>query len=270
MQDLLSASGLITLTTDFGTHDPFVGVMKGVIFSRYADARIVDITHSIQPQNIAEASFWLMRSYRYFPDGTVHVAVIDPGVGTDRRIVAVRSASHILLAPDNGLLADIVSRDNTTQCIAVDAEVIDRIGLHLRSATFHGRDIFAPLAAELAAGRLHFADIGTPIFDFVASPLEQPSTSNDSVVGTVITIDRFGNLLTNIEGAVLAALAKPMVIVADVEYPVVRTYADAMPGAIVGVLNAFDVLEIAQVQGNGAVALNLERGATVTLRNRSG
>jgi S-adenosylmethionine hydrolase len=267
MQKSLSPRGVITLTTDFGTSDPFVGVMKGVIFSRYLDARIVDVTHAIQPQNVAEASFWLARSYRYFPAGTVHVAVVDPGVGSDRRIVAVRSATHILLAPDNGLLADITLMDTSASCVAVDSEVIDRVGLPSRSATFHGRDIFAPLAAELGSGKLRFEDLGSPIADLIASPSPRAIASGASVVGVVVTIDRFGNLLTNIDAALLARSGEPKVMVEAREYPVVRTYADAAPGDVVALRNAFNVLEIARVGGSAALHLNLSRGATVTLKN---
>ncbi len=270
MRASLSSGSVITLTTDFGTSDPFVGVMKGVIFSRHQNARVIDITHAIQPQNIAEASFWLTRSYRYFPDATVHVAVVDPGVGSNRRIVAVRSATHILLAPDNGLLADITSMDTSSSCVAIDPEVIDRVGLPSRSATFHGRDIFAPLAAELAAGTLRFEDLGSQIADLVPSPLPRAIASGASVVGVVVTIDRFGNLLTNIDSALLATSGEPKVMVGAREYPVVRTYADAASGEVVGLHNAFDVLEIARVGGNAALHLNLGRGTTVTLKNGSG
>jgi S-adenosylmethionine hydrolase len=244
--------------------------MKGVIFSRYLDARIVDVTHSIQPQNIAEASFWLTRSYRYFPEGTVHVAVVDPGVGSARRIVAVRSATHILLAPDNGLLTDITLMDTSASYVAVDSEVIDRVGLPSRSATFHGRDIFAPLAAELAAAKLRFEDLGSPIADLIPSPLPRAIASGGEVIGTVVSIDRFGNLLTNIDAALLVNMGAMKIAAAGREYPVVRTYSDAAPGDIVSLRNAFDVLEIARVGGNAALHLNLGRGTAVTLNNRSG
>jgi S-adenosyl-L-methionine hydrolase (adenosine-forming) len=146
-------SGVITITTDFGHKGPFVGVMKGRILTRFAEAKIIDLTHEIVVHWPAEAGFWLARSFEYFPTGTVHVAVVDPGVGTSREIVAVTARGHIFLAPDNGLLAPIVGRHPDANIVRFNATQLARFGVTRPSATFHGRDIFAPIAAELAAGR---------------------------------------------------------------------------------------------------------------------
>ncbi len=149
----LKPSGLITLTTDFGHEGPFVGVMKGVIWGRFAEARLVDLTHEILAHWPAEAGFWLSRSHRYFPHGTVHVAVVDPGVGTSRSNLVVQADGHLFLAPDNGLLAPVVARAKEALIVRMSAASLGRLGIHRPSATFHGRDVFAPVAAELAAGR---------------------------------------------------------------------------------------------------------------------
>src|SRR5581483_3742649 len=155
-------SGVITITTDFGHQGPFVGVMKGRILSRFPEARIIDLTHEIVVHWPAEAGFWLARSFEYFPTGTVHVAVVDPGVGTSRDIVAVSAQGHVFLAPDNGLLAPIVTRFPQATVVTFDSARLSQFGLHRPSATFHGRDIFAPIAAELAAGRCKPVDLGPP------------------------------------------------------------------------------------------------------------
>src|SRR5580698_1071231 len=146
-------SGMITLTTDFGQQDPFVAVMKGSILTRFPSARLIDLTHEIVVHWPAEAGFWLARSFEYFPPGTVHVAVVDPGVGTARDIVAVMARGHVFLAPDNGLLAPIVGRHPDAKVVRLGASQLARLGISRPSATFHGRDIFAPIAAEIAAGR---------------------------------------------------------------------------------------------------------------------
>src|SRR5579872_7198564 len=153
MAATFKASGVITITTDFGHQGPFVGVMKGVILTRFPAARLIDLTHEIVVHWPAEAGFWLVRAFAYFPPGTVHVAVIDPGVGTSRDILAVSAQQHVFLAPDNGLLAPVVASHPDSEVIRFDALQLARFGVHRPSATFHGRDIFAPIAAELAAGR---------------------------------------------------------------------------------------------------------------------
>src|SRR5215470_15426662 len=153
-------SGVITITTDFGHQGPFVGVIKGCMLARFPEARLVDLTHEIVVHWPAEAGFWLARAFGYFPAGTVHVAVVDPGVGTSRNILAVRAQNHVFLAPDNGLLAPVVARHPDAEVIRLEGSQLARFGLHRPSATFHGRDIFAPIAAEIAAGRCVPADLG--------------------------------------------------------------------------------------------------------------
>lgn len=259
-------AAVITLTTDFGSKGPFVGVMKGAILSRCPEARIVDLTHEIPAHWPIEAGFWLARSYRYFPAGTVHVAVVDPGVGTARSIVAGERDGHLFLGPDNGLLAPILGT-TPARCHRLNEGWRQQQGWPNPSSTFHGRDILAPLAAELAAGRLKIGDIGPPAGDLVPSLQEEPEASAHEVRGTVIAIDTFGNLITNIDGALVAAFRKPDILAGGHRLALRRTYGEATPGECLALINSFGVLEIARAEGSAAEALGLGRGAPVLVLN---
>jgi S-adenosyl-L-methionine hydrolase (adenosine-forming) len=264
----LTPSGIVTLTTDFGLEDPFVGVMKGRILGRFPAARLIDVTHAIPPQRPAEAGFWLARCFEYFPPGTVHVAVVDPGVGTARGIVCLVARGHALLAPDNGLLAPIVSRCADAEIFSVAAARLAAIGVREVSATFHGRDIFAPVAAELAAGRRRPVELGERLLGLAVSPLQQsPEAPLAEVSGRVVTIDHFGNLITDIDSARLAALVEPRVSIAGHTVPLRRTYGEARAGELLALINSFDALEIAQTDGSAAAALGVGRGAPVLVRS---
>ncbi len=241
-------SGVVTITTDFGHKGPFVGVMKGVILSRHPEARIVDLTHEIVVHWPAEAGFWLLHSYSYFPPGTVHVAVVDPGVGTSREIVAVTLGGHAFLAPDNGLLAPLVARSPDACIVKVGAEQLARIGVRQVSATFHGRDIFAPLAAEIAAGRCTPGQLGVPAERLVPAWVDEPVVTAHTVSGVVISVDHFGNLITNIEAALLKRFAAPQVHTGNHLFRLARTYGDASPGEYLALVNSFGVVEIACAQ----------------------
>src|SRR5688572_24157358 len=174
--------GVVTITTDFGHQGPFVATMKGRILAHMPDARIIDVTHEVPVYWPAEAGFWLARAYEYFPKGSVHVAVVDPGVGTKRDIIGVVAQGHAFLAPDNGLLAPIVSRVPAAVVHRLDASFLSpKLRLPTPSATFHGRDIFAPIAAEIAAGRLTIADLGPETKDLVPSWVDVPSVTADQV-----------------------------------------------------------------------------------------
>ncbi|HHQ15143.1 MAG TPA: hypothetical protein ENK16_08930, partial [Chromatiales bacterium] len=186
---------VITLTTDFGQQGPFVAVMHGAILTRWPEARIVDLTHEILVHWPAEAGFWLARSYRYFPAGSVHVAVVDPGVGTRRNILAAEFDGHVFLAPDNGLLPLVFGDTGCSTVYCLSDAWRSSQGWPDPSHTFHGRDIFAPLAADIAARRVRPRDIGPPVTDLVPSLLEPAKPDHHSVTGTVVTIDHFGNLI---------------------------------------------------------------------------
>ena len=258
-------SGIITLTSDFGLRDPFVGVMKGRILLRHPSARIVDLTHEVMAHWPAEAGFWLARAYRWFPAGTVHVAVVDPGVGTARDIVLVESDGQLLLAPDNGLLEPVVRADGVARAWRLEPAGLARCGVGRASATFHGRDIFAPVAAELAAGRVKPVELGAPVTSLVPGWVEEPTVGDGRIAGRVITIDHFGNLLTDIDATLLEGFREPRVHAGGVVLPVRRTYGDCTPGSTLALVNSFGVLEIAVAEGRAADALGLSRGAPVVV-----
>ena len=262
MQQHFEPCGVITITTDFGHRGPFVGTMKGVIMTQLAAARIVDLTHEAYVHWPAEAGFWIARSYHYFPRGTVHLAVVDPGVGTDRSVLLAVGEGHAFLAPDNGLLAEVIEKSAAT-VYQVRDEVIERYRLTDTSATFHGRDIFAPLAARIAAGELQPIAIGRATQDYVPSIIEPPERRGNQLVGVVITSDHFGNLITNITREDLATFTQPLVFAGGHEIAFKRTYGDVAPGALLALINSFGVLEIARAEQNAAECLGIGRGAPV-------
>jgi S-adenosyl-L-methionine hydrolase (adenosine-forming) len=261
----LVPSGVITLTTDFGHKGPFVATMKGVMLTRFPAARIVDLTHEIMVHWPAEAGFWLERSFRYFPKGTAHVAVVDPGVGTERDIVAFELEGHMFMAPDNGLLAPLASIKGRGPIHKIDIGKLAALGLRPPSATFHGRDVFAPLIAELAAGRITIADLGPTKSELIPSWIEEPEVGADRITGLVITIDNFGNLITNISRAQVERFKKPVVEVSGHRLPFLRTYGDVKPGDYLTLINSFEVLEIARAEQSAADALGAGRGAPVVV-----
>jgi len=256
-------SGVVTLTTDFGIRDPFVGVMKGQILARYPDAKVIDLTHEILVHWPAEAGFWLSRSYRYFPRGSVHLAVVDPGVGTQRDIIIVEGDGHIFIAPDNGLLATVITCLDAARIYRLDMAHLSRLGIGAPSATFHGRDIFAPLVAEIAAGRCRPASLGPETRDYVPSWVEEPEVGADHVSGVVITVDHFGNLITNISAESIKRLTNPVVKTGAHQFELGRTYGDKQPGECLALINAFGVVEIARAEQSAAAELGLGRGAPV-------
>jgi S-adenosylmethionine hydrolase len=270
LSPVFQPSGIITLTTDFGHRDPFVGVMKGRMLQRHDAARIVDLTHEVSPHWPDEAGFWLGRSFRYFPRGTVHVAVVDPGVGTARDVAIVETEGHVFLAPDNGLLTGVLGQATSTVTLRrLDATVLPSLEIVRLSATFHGRDLFAPIAAELAAGRLAPARLGPVVENLVPGRLAPPAVTDHEVSGVVVTTDHFGNLLTNIDARMLENLRSPRILVGGLDLSLQRTYGDVGPGGYVALINAFGVLEVARAGLSAAAGLDLGHGAKVTVRGQA-
>lgn len=259
--------GVVTLTTDFGLRDPFVAVMKGMILRRAPDVAIVDLTHDIEPFRPAEAGFWLARMPPFFPDGTVHLAVVDPGVGTARGLLAVACANQLFLAPDNGLLAGIGAGPGAI-ARRIEPATFEAIGARAKGATFHGRDLLAPLAAELAAGRVPFASLGEPCVP-TGGPLLPPALREEGGYGgVVVTVDRFGNLLTNIEAAALDPRRNWHALVDGHEVRRAAAYAQAPAGALLALVNAWGLVEIAESAGHAASRLGVGRGTPVSLHYR--
>lgn len=261
----MAPSGVITITTDFGHKGPFTAVMKGAIYSRFALAKIVDLAHDIPAQWPPEAGFWVSRSYSYFPTGSVHMAIVDPGVGTERDILIVQHDGHFFIAPDNGLLAKMLDNADDAQVFKLDATCLPELGIEEPSMTFHGRDIFAPLAAELAAGRVTPGAIGKATRDWTPEWLDEPEISAMRVTGVVITFDSFGNLISNIDAHLIEGFDNPVVHVAGHDISILGTYGHATPGSYLALVNSFGVLEIARAEGNAAEGLGAARGAPVVV-----
>lgn len=262
-----NASGVITITTDFGHKGPFAAVMQGAIIKRFPAARIIDLAHDIPAHWPPEAGFWLSRSYSYFPDGTVHIAIVDPGVGTERDIVLAQKDGHLFMAPDNGLLAPLL--EVADKVGKLNANAAESIGAGKPSLTFHGRDIFAPIAADLAAGKLSFADIATETDNWAPGWIDDPTKAANGVSGIVVTVDAFGNLITNIDASLVQNFEKPIVHIAGHKIEMKPTYGRVKPGEYLALINSFAVLEIARSEESAAEGLGCERGAPVVVQENS-
>jgi S-adenosylmethionine hydrolase len=259
------ANGLVTLTTDFGLREPFVGIMKGVMLTHAAQLKFVDMAHDVSAFQPVEAGFWLAGALRYFPAGTTHVAVVDPGVGTSRALLVAQSNEQVLLAPDNGLLAPLAARGQIDRVFRIDNTRLVQFGVSDVSATFHGRDVFAPLAAAIASGRCEPADLGDEVTQIDQSGWPSMTPRADGgVSGVIVAVDRFGNLISNIGAATVVALSNPTIHFGGLRLPLRRTYAEAAHGDYLGLINSFEVLEVARSRGNAAQGLNQGVGAPIS------
>jgi len=244
---------LVTLLTDFGTADAYVGEVKGAILTAAPGAYIVDVTHDIPPQDVESGRLALARYWRRFPEQTVHLAVVDPGVGAARAALAVAAAGRSLVGPDNGVLSPAL--------LAPDARVVALPIPPTAAPTFHARDVFAPAAAALALGA-DVESLGTAYASPVIHRTPEPERWRDGTLrGEVIAVDRFGNAITN-----FLALRDGTVEVAGEVLTLVRTYADAPPGAVVALCGSSGLLEIAQRDGHAARTLGIGRGTSVLFR----
>ena len=242
----------ITLLTDFGTADGYVAEMKGVLTTLAAGVPLLDLTHDVPAQDVAFARLTLARYWRRFPVDTVHLVIVDPGVGTSRAAIAVCSEGRFLVGPDNGVLSPaLFALDARVVLLTVDAKA---------SPTFHGRDVFAPAAAQLARGA-SLEMLGEPFADPVRLRTPLPRRSSDGILhGEILTIDRFGNAITN-----LAARDFVTVQVGGHEVRLVRTYGEAAPGELVALVGSSGFVEIAVRDGHAAARLRLCRGQPVEL-----
>ena len=258
---------IITLLTDFGLQDGYVGVMKGVIWGIIPGVQIVDLTHDIAPQNVMQGSFILGRSARYFPAGTIHVGVVDPGVGTRRRPVATRLGDSFFVGPDNGLITHLL---NLAECRgdSIEFSHLDAPAYWLPevSNVFHGRDIFAPVSAHLAEG-VPLAELGTPITDPLRLELPMPHPLDKGWRGQIIHIDRFGNLETNIERSHMQAFVKPShVRVGDYTITGLQdAFGDGKPDQLVALVDSADHLSICVVNGSAAERVLAQVGDPVEI-----
>ena len=273
-------SPIITLTTDLGLADAYVAAMKGVMLGINPEAKLVDICHTIKPQNIAQAAFVLSRAYPFFPEGTIHVVVVDPGVGTRRRAIILRTPLAAFVAPDNGVLSHVIQQSSVKpagdsinqqkielgpglQAVAITKPQFWRSPV---SSTFHGRDIFAPVAARLSLG-FPPTDFGEAITSVTMLALPQPYQAADgSVVGHIIHIDSFGNLITDIKSDVLPRAKQAITI--EVGNQLIsglsRTYAEG--SGLLALIGSDGYLEVAVKEGSASAFLDAEVGDEVRIR----
>ncbi|PJF32731.1 MAG: hypothetical protein CUN52_00255 [Phototrophicales bacterium] len=275
-------SKTIALLTDFGTEDIYDGVMKGVIKSISPNATLIDITHSIAPQHVRQAAFALLNSYRYFPNGTIFMVVVDPGVGTARLPIAVQAGNYIFVAPDNGVLAYALSNFPNKRVYEI---ANTEYRLPIVSNTFHGRDIFSPAVAHLANG-VPIEKLGPELADVIQLPMPELTVQEDQIDGEVMHIDRFGNIITSIgelhwietNRLVLSPIfgdvksnvpiesSHARITVNDTEIFGIRvSYAESVRGDLLALVGSSSYLEIAVNQGNAAQRLNVSVGDRVQI-----
>jgi S-adenosylmethionine hydrolase len=264
---------VVTLTTDFGTSDHFVGVMKGVIININPDVELVDLCHDVNSYDVFDAAFTLVQSYRYFPSDTIHLVVIDPGVGTARRPILVRTLEYKFVAPDNGVLSLVYEREEAVEVRHITA---DHYFLNPVSNTFHARDVFAPVVGWLSKG-VEVDKFGDPITDYAKFASPKPKQVSDNLIkGVTIKVDKFGNLITNITPQDVPQLFSdnppPFKIVINSQ-EVTRlnlAYSMGKPSEIFAIVGSSGFLEICTNRGSAAKALNVTRGAEVGVMIESG
>ncbi|HLO49200.1 MAG TPA: SAM-dependent chlorinase/fluorinase [Kamptonema sp.] len=270
----MSKSKIITLLTDFGLRDIYVGVMKGAIAQVNPQLTIVDLTHQISPQNIAAGRFCLMNAYPYFPPGTVHIAVVDPGVGSSRRSIAVECANCLLVGPDNGLFSGVLSQESAIAVVELTNPEYWRISQP--SSTFHGRDIFATVGAHLGSG-VPLQQLGEAIDadSLVQLPIPACTLTADGVDGCIQYIDYFGNLITNIPGNLVAGKSWTVAIAPskissesdrDFVIPSGTSYSSGESSNLIALVGSHGWVEIAVFRGNAQAFLGIDWGAKVEVK----
>jgi S-adenosylmethionine hydrolase len=257
---------IITLTTDYGTNDHLVGVLKGVILSINPEVNIVDITHSILAHDILDGALTLSQAYKFFPSKTIHLVVVDPGVGTARRPILVAGDTHYFVAPDNGVLSAIYDQSESLYVWNITSEHYFRQPV---SNTFHGRDIFAPVAAWLSKS-WQTASFGDAITDFVRFAIPKPKVSGNTTKGIVLRVDNFGNLITNLTvedvPALIAPDAKFTIRVGNAAVTkIVPTFAQGAAGETFAIIGSSGYIEICVNKGSAARTVGAGRGAEVTV-----
>lgn len=255
---------LITLTTDFGLRAGFVGIMKGVIYGVAPQVKIVDISHTIAPQDVQEGAFTLWRAAPFFPSGTVHIYVVDPGVGTQRRPLAARLGDHYYVGPDNGMLTPLIEvAEQNKKSIEFVRLNNPKYWLPKVSRTFHGRDIFAPVGAHLANG-ISLSELGTSFNDPVRIELPHPEPTDNGWIAHITVIDVFGNLTTDLPVSALQGRTDILFRLRGAEVRgMTESYGHKQSGDLVAVVDSEDYLEIAVVNGNAAQKLGAKIGDVV-------
>jgi S-adenosylmethionine hydrolase len=253
---------LIVLLSDFGHDDPYVGIMKGVILTVAPEVRLVDLCHRVCAGDVLQGALQLRSAVPFFPDGTTFLAVVDPGVGGDRRPIAVRTSRFHFVGPDNGLLSLALARETVETVVHLTES---RFHLPQVSQTFHGRDLFAPVAARLAQG-MPVTDMGPAITDHKQLRLPEPDCHDGQITGVILGIDSFGNLSTNIPRSLIPTDQTVSVRIAGLTLPGLSTaYSDVQPGKLLALIGSQETVEIACRNGSAQDKLGVDRGQTVTL-----
>jgi len=257
---------IITLTTDYGTNDHLVGVLKGVILKINPDVQIIDITHQVAPFDLLDGALSIAAAYSYFPQRSIHVVIVDPGVGTERRPILVSGQNHYFLAPDNGVLSGIYEKEHPVVVRHITSE---HYFLQPVSKTFHGRDVFAPVAAWLSKN-WQPASMGEEISDFKRFAMPKPKEADGLLKGVVLKVDAFGNLITNfrVDDLPANAVEKGEVRLQIGSHPVTKfvpTFAQGAAGETVAYIGSSGFLEVAMNKGSAARTLGLGRGTPVLL-----
>jgi S-adenosyl-L-methionine hydrolase (adenosine-forming) len=259
----MTPSGIITLTTDFGLSDAYVAMMKGVILSINPSARLVDVTHQVGTGSIFQAALLIRETFPYFPEGTVHLAVVDPGVGSDRRLLALQAGAHFFVGPDNGLFWPVFRDFEGSQAVQLTQS---RYFLPSITQTFHGREIFAPVAAHLSLG-LSLESFGPTVEDLTKLTIPQPYVQGEVLCGQIIRVDNFGNLVTNISARELQDFLEsgpPRIEAGNlVIRKLSRIYADGEDGEPLALINSSNLLELAVKLGRASETIGLRNGEIV-------
>lgn len=257
---------LVTLTTDFGLKDAYVAAMKGAMFQIEPSLRIVDVTHLVEPQDVMGAAFVLRQVIPYYPEGTIHLVIVDPGVGSARFPIAARFGGHVFVGPDNGLLSLLLLGSVPEQIVVLDRPLFWRTELPAR--TFNARDLFGPVAAHLSSGR-RLDEVGTPTDVFQQLHWAHPLSDDEGVQGFVVHVDRFGNCVTNISREVLErnprSLRSKCYVGSTIVEGVHDTFADVAQGEPLALLGSSDHLEFGINGGDAATLLTIHKGSPVSL-----
>ncbi|MGB3512734.1 MAG: SAM-dependent chlorinase/fluorinase [Microcoleaceae cyanobacterium] len=268
----MSDKKIITLLTDFGLKDVYVSVMKGVIAEINSTLNIIDLSHEIPPQNLNAGQFCLQNAYPYFPKGTVHVVVVDPGVGSSRRAIAIQLPTGFLVGPDNGIFSGVLNSIDTQQITVVELTNSDYWRTNSPSTTFHGRDIFAPIGAHLASG-VALEKLGEKINpeSLVKLPLNNIIITDSGIEGCVQHIDHFGNIITNIPSSYIKGKTWSVAVEKDEQFSSYQTigsgnnYAECKQGELIAIIGSHGFVEIAANGSSAQFKLNLEYGDKVQI-----
>ena len=269
----LPPNPIITLLTDFGHEDVFVGLMKGVILGINRQARIVDLTHNLRPQNIRQASFLTVKSYSHFPAGTIHLVIVDPGVGGKRRSLLLHQNEHFFIGPDNGVFSELLAEQEglpvRRNCVSLTDNRYFRSTI---APTFHGRDVFASVAGHLSRGA-SMSDFGQAVDDPVQLPEMKVYIDDETIRGQVVHIDRFGNLITNITSSLLRQFRGFQECIFQIGDCLInqlsRTYIEVQIGQPVAYLGSFNTLEIGVRNGDAAREMNIDLDTEIRVSLRA-